>query len=442
MGRWTFKKNSPKKPESDQEYEELSDAESRVPHAKQSAKAANVYQYRTFSGFWAILKSDSFWATNARFSNDAEEQRFGANVLRVLGINEMADSKAKISLDENYIVCFCKEDDKLSQWRGYAPDGGCSIGFDLMNMAVRYHCLEAQEETKGLMTAVQLSPVFYLDPQQKGDDDSYKRICEEQLQTDGPGENADSHLSEIRRRVPYIKHKGFQEEDEYRLVFENHDGKLDRCIRYKDSDTPDIKIPYIVVKAGDPTLANRPCVVRIGLNDLKQERKLEADLRVRLPKTEIHGCHATFEQQHDLPDAFCRGCTMRQWKDCRNPKQKTCRFRIPTKNELGLSSDNRVFISQGKNQEEIFESVYRYVSEFNQSFLKKNGGVKEEESHKKCNQQIKIWCEGHLPIRTITVGPSKNQKNVKEAISYYCKHTYWLRDVAVDVSSIPFRKSL
>lgn len=442
MERWTFKKSCLKKPESDQEYEELSYAESRVPHAKQSAKAANVYQYRTFSGFWAILKSDSFWATNARFSNDAEEQRFGANVLRVLGVDEATELKAKISLDENYIVCFCKEDDKLSQWRGYALDGGCSIGFDLMNMAVRYYCPEVQDEAKGSVTAVQLSPVFYLDPQKKRDDASYKKICEEQLQIDGPGEDSDSQLSEIRRRVPYIKHKGFQEEDEYRLVFENHDGNLNRCIRYKDSDTSDIKIPYIVVKTKDPSLDNRPCVVRISLNDLEKERELEAALRARLPKIEIHGCHATFERQHDLPDTFCRGCTMRQWKDCRNPNQRTCRFRILTQNELGLSPDNCVFISQGNNQEEIFECVYRHVDEFNQKMLKKIGGATDRESSKKCGDRIKVWCEGHLPIRSITVGPSKDQANIKEAISYYCKHTYWLRDVEVDVSAIPFRKTL
>lgn len=413
-----------------------------MPHAKQSTKSANVYQYRTFDGFWAILKSDSFWATNARFSNDAEEQRFGANVLRVLGINEATESKAKICLDENYIVCFCKEDDKLSQWRGYAPDGGCSIGFDLMNMAVRYYCIEAQDETKGSLTAVQLSPVFYLDPQKRGDDDSYKKTCEKQLQIDGPDEDSDNQLSEICRRVPYIKHKGFQEEDEYRLVFENHDGKLNRCIRYKDSDTPGIKIPYIVIKAKDPTLDNCPCVVRISLNNLEQERKLEAVLRTCLPKTEIYGCHATFELQHDLPGAFCRGCTMRKWKDYRNPKQEICRFRIPTKNELGLSQDNSVFISQGNNQKEIFECVYSCVAEFNQRILKKAGGAKDGKSSKKCSQKIKVWCEGHLPIRSITVGPSKNQANIKEAISYYCKHTYWLRDVVVDVSAIPFRKSL
>ena len=133
---------------------------------------------------------------------------------------------------------------------------------------------------------------------------------------------------------------------------------------------------------------------------------------------------------------------MRKWKDYRNPKQEICRFRIPTKNELGLSQDNSVFISQGNNQKEIFECVYSCVAEFNQRILKKAGVAKDGKSSKKCSQKIKVWCEGHLPIRSITVGPSKNQANIKEAISYYCKHTYWLRDVAVDVSAIPFRKSL
>lgn len=42
----------------------------------------------------------------------------------------------------NFVVCFCEEGDKLSQWRGYADNGrGCSIGFskmELMEYANKY----------------------------------------------------------------------------------------------------------------------------------------------------------------------------------------------------------------------------------------------------------------------------------------------------------------
>ena len=85
-----------------------------------------VYQYRTLESFWAIIESDSFWATNARFSNDHEEQKLGMKKIReLLG----DDAKAVESLGDCYIICFCDEGDKFSQWRGYAPEG-VSIGFD------------------------------------------------------------------------------------------------------------------------------------------------------------------------------------------------------------------------------------------------------------------------------------------------------------------------
>lgn len=75
------------------------------------------YQYREFDSFWTILKSDSFWATDARFSNDSQEQRFGTDTLTC----ELGEKLRKgLELNEDYIVCFCAEDDKLSQWRGYS----------------------------------------------------------------------------------------------------------------------------------------------------------------------------------------------------------------------------------------------------------------------------------------------------------------------------------
>lgn len=40
-----------------------------------------IYQYRSLDNFWSIIESDSFWATNARFSNDHEEQRLGMRKL-------------------------------------------------------------------------------------------------------------------------------------------------------------------------------------------------------------------------------------------------------------------------------------------------------------------------------------------------------------------------
>ena len=48
------------------------------------AEERYVYQYRSLDSFWAIVQSDSFWATNARFSNDLEEQNLGRKKINLL----------------------------------------------------------------------------------------------------------------------------------------------------------------------------------------------------------------------------------------------------------------------------------------------------------------------------------------------------------------------
>ena len=53
--------------------------------------------------------------------------------------------------------------------------------------------------------------------------------------------------------------------------------------------------------------------------------------------------------------------------------------------------------------------------------------------------QIKIWCDGHLPIRRIVVGPSKDAELMKCSIEQYLKTKYWTEDIEVEISKIPLR---
>ena len=48
----------------------------------------------------------------------------------------------------------------------------------------------------------------------------------------------------------YLKNSYFHEEVEYRLNFDNSDGKLENCIRFRKSSDGSL-VPYIVVKYGD-----------------------------------------------------------------------------------------------------------------------------------------------------------------------------------------------
>lgn len=426
------------------EFAKVLEAYNRSPHFYDlhgKSSASILYQYRSFQTFLTILKSDSFWATNARFSNDEAEQRFATEILeKPLHMQDIHIRPEK--LNENYIVCFSKERDKLSQWRGYAPDGGVSIGYDFSGPSQFYVAPTGVTPplttcTRGQSLFVQAEPVVYLPPRRTGQsEDEYFSDCYQTICFDtgsGPLEDSDikKFEDEISKKAPYIKHAGFQEEDEWRLVFPNDDGKLNQCIRYKE-DSSIIKTPYIVVCPGDPTRNSHPCVIRVCIWDKGKAEKLIKEVHTKLSSLRIESC-LPVGTTSDLYDEFCSGCTRRRWMDC-DDVTEYCRYHHSGKGAeyyLGLPEQiNNVIISQGEQQQKVFDTVHQCVQEIINNSTSSDGS------------KVKVWCEGHLPVRSITVGPSSNQGNIVEFVEHYCRHTYWLRDVDIYISNIPYRKSL
>ena len=179
------------------EYKEIVEAQEQLPHFESTTKQPEilplVYQYRSFKSFWQILKSDSFWATNARFSNDEEEQQFGMEIIAALfGDKCLEDNQNdNFGLNENYIICFCKEDDKLSQWRGYAPEGGVSMGFDF-GMPRAFSIINSESDSSddlsnSIPQYVGLDTVRYIDPKRSNQSfDDYCDYCHKELNLKNP----------------------------------------------------------------------------------------------------------------------------------------------------------------------------------------------------------------------------------------------------------------
>lgn len=425
------------------EYEQIVDAKTRLPQfQKASMKPQDlplVYQYRNFDSFWKILKSDSFWATNARFSNDEEEQQFGIEVITSLCKDSVRTSTIDdIKFDENYIICFCKEDNKLSQWRGYAPEGGVSMGFDF-NLPCVFSVLnsDANDNSRSddcVIQYVGIDAVRYINPiKEMQNSQEYSKYCRDEIRLTNhasPDEIEKVYKEEIQKKAPFIKHSGFKEENECRLVFHNDNNELDACVRYRDSVNTSIHYPYIVVKAALPADQVKHCVVRVCIQEdaeVELVKKLEAALKTTHPVL-VQGCHLPKGVEPDAGEPFCTGCVLRRGHDVFS--YQSCRYKYPT-DEIEYEyclheSASCVIVSQGDNQKEVFEVVHNCVEKFS-----KNNNI-----------SINVWCEGHLPLRKITVGPCPNQNNVVEAIRHYCKHTYWLRDVEITASDIPFRKTL
>ncbi len=103
-----------------------------------------VYHYCSLEALKGIVESKTLWASSFRYMNDHSEVLVSQNALAenhdVL-LGDLAASKAHQPLKralkrvsaqelEFYIVSFCRQPDKLSQWRYYADNGkGVAIGF-------------------------------------------------------------------------------------------------------------------------------------------------------------------------------------------------------------------------------------------------------------------------------------------------------------------------
>lgn len=381
---------------------------------KENESDPYVYQYRSLENFWNIITSDSFWATNARFSNDYKEQQLGRQKLgEVVGKGNEEEMQR-----DCYIICFCDDDDKLSQWRGYAEDG-VSIGFDFRNIRPFY--IEQNDRTSFLCVYNSCYKVFYINE----NTNEMELIDQCKLPYD-EDRNSLMHLKkQALEIIPYVKHSGFKEEAESRLMFSDHDVDLSNCIRYRDSDG--IKIPYIVVKAGNK-VKNKKCIIRLQVNEDSKgglKEKIQAELREKnMKNVQVINCFDKGDVETD--DKICYGCTVRQGYIRRDVQKKRQRCTYHTSCGEGFygNATNEIYLSDAENQEEVCNFLYNFI--------------RDNEEYK----DYKIWCEGHLPIRKITVGSLKGQETVIESIRHYCKHKYWLRSVEVEGSTTPYRSKL
>lgn len=94
----------------------------------------NLSHYTTISGFTGILEEHTFWASNVSFLNDRREllhaleavqgaiKQLSKNANFVAweySIREVVQQLENGKTPDTYAICFCRDDDNLSQWRGY-----------------------------------------------------------------------------------------------------------------------------------------------------------------------------------------------------------------------------------------------------------------------------------------------------------------------------------
>lgn len=411
------------------------DIKSKNPNYIFQKEADNdkYYHYTGFEGFWKIIENESMLATQALFSNDSQEISKGKELLE--SSKKVISNVKKIDVD-SYILCFCKVNDKLSQWRGYCNKGGISLEFEINNTGpdVTHYYLIKSENDKTFYYPIEthLYPVVY-----SYDDKSNSQIhiLSQQIMSNKKIlNNIERNINEkstnfqisriVNSSIPLIKNSGFYEEEEYRILFENYidsattKGIIEEFVQYREKN--DRRTPYVTVKFGknENEYSNNVDIVYIVIN--KNYIKDNTNISNILDST---------YSKKQISDIFLKkGNKEKAYNFIRTAKKvkKIC-DKNNIKTEIIIKDMCCIKIGTGANQKNIFQQI-DYSINANSVLLN--------------NKITPIYCEGHLPIRSVMISPSENQNEVYESVSHFFKYgnKYWLKYVNVKKSSIPYRE--
>ena len=90
-----------------------------------------------------------------------------------------------------------------------------------------------------------------------------------------------------------------------------------------------------------------------------------------------------------------------------------------------------IWIDEGYNQEKIYFEMRKKFTQF-----------EERDSESKFYLPIKVFCKGHLPVEKIMIAPSYDSERIAEQVMRFCRSKYWLQNVEVIKSEIPYIKPI
>jgi len=216
-----------------------------------------LYHYTSSKGLLGIIKEGEIWVTKIQYLNDSSELNLAFTLIRneienqleresiIRSRNELEEMKKRLdninfSFNESDIgginlavTSFSKNANQLSQWRGYCKVGdGYALGLygdklkeEIQNTAYLLPCIYKEDEQKELVREL----VNCCSLQDPGED----RETEEMPQI-----NEISFEKAVLLISPMIKDKGFEDEEEWRLIFKG--GRTDPEFRSGNSSI----IPY------------------------------------------------------------------------------------------------------------------------------------------------------------------------------------------------------
>jgi hypothetical protein len=144
---------------------------------------------------------------------------------------------------EVYVASFTEEGDLLSQWRGYCPKGGFSIGFDskLLTQIAKKHdsfLLPCVYDFKIQRKMLEELLVYHSNKYDEAIKDLGQNMSDTLIRS-----ISNEFIISLLALSPIIKHESFKEEKEWRIVSLNLGRRPDIQFRANESNI----IPYIEV---------------------------------------------------------------------------------------------------------------------------------------------------------------------------------------------------
>lgn len=256
-----------------------------------------LFYYTTVNTFQKFAEGGCIWASHIKYMNDWQEFELGKAL--VLDVLDQYSSGKKLPEGEKtakfirsvavagheaewprslqkpfgywldyvdywfpevYSISFTVAEDLLSQWKMYARECGVAIGFDFRRKVSFWQGTVKEPSGEQAYGFVQ-DGCF---PQKVAYN---KQMLSKELKktVDGIRNNYDFrtyHMTALLERIPFIKHDGFSQEDEYRIVFRpyktwNDDHTILRSdVGYREADRT--LIPYLRIFCGNEVDRKKP----------------------------------------------------------------------------------------------------------------------------------------------------------------------------------------
>jgi len=345
-------------------------------------------KYTSKNSMYKMLESDSLFMFCSELSNDKTENR-------MLDIAQREDTYISCFYNYNYGLpnALDNSSDVLSQWMSYCNSGGAAFEFyfgqdffakiNPKNINLKYD-KEVDSFFKGIDINEKNRFCYSLMLKEAVDDSDFVLYPNFPFQLQYY-ENTINDSDSVSLAFESIKSK-YKIKDCYILPYLKHSGFVQESearlafVNVDDCLSDCIKF----IEANDGTRV--PYIdVRFGNNDLS---KLPCDF------VEVGG-DETLEQAIEK--------------------------KLKERNRFINNPKFPIIIPQGRNQEYIYNLVEKTIKKLFSD-----------------NAMPKIICQGHLPITKITLAPTQDRTEQRKKMEIFCKSKYWLRNVEIVESQIPY----